>query len=162
MAADFVALGVMDGPTADVTEWSTHLSFTGSQVVDRQLSVFHKKEDPEFFRLFHRQRRRYLPLDRTLAESGVVHGDVLELRSLRDALDPNTGKAAGPDRNIRTPVAHADTPKQGPKDSQTERALEKDQTTVGGGPSSYIHSSGLVVVGDHVLCSEASQEQGTH
>lgn len=40
MASDFVAIGVMDGPSANVTEWSTHLSFTGGQVVDRLFTVF--------------------------------------------------------------------------------------------------------------------------
>lgn len=49
MASDFVPIGVIDGPTSNVTEWSTHLSFTGRQVVDRLLLVFHKEDDPDFF-----------------------------------------------------------------------------------------------------------------
>ena len=111
MASDYVLIGVMDGPAANVTEWSTHLSFTGSQVVERLLSVFHKEGDPDTFGLLLRQgrNRRHLPLDRTLAESGVVHGDVLELRSVKDALDPGRGKV-DMDTNVQSSVTETKMP----------------------------------------------------
>lgn len=68
------------------------------------LYSFHKTGDPSLFGLFHRQGQRFLPHDRTLADSGVVHGDVLELGSVRDALYPDRSKTAESDPKVRTQV----------------------------------------------------------